>query len=523
MPQHITRRRWLQGAAGPAFLSLIRCGAPAPARPNILFCLADDQSWPHAGAYGQRLVATPAFDRIATEGALFTHSYTACPSCTPSRSAVLTGRHIWQVEEGGVLYGQIAPQYPLVTHLLEDAGYHVGYTGKPWGPGNWQGGGLTRHPNGKEYNARKAEAPAGIDTRDYAGNFDDFLGDRPADAPFFFWFGSTEPHRVYGKGLGGQSGKNLGDVEVPAYWPDDEEIRNDVLDYYFEIEWFDQHVARMLAKLESIGELDNTMVVVSSDNGMPFPRAKVNLYESGVHMPLAVRWGNRAAAGRSVDDFVSHIDFAPTFLEAAGIGPPAGTTGRSLMPLLTASGEGVLDATRDHVLTGLERHTMCRPDGATYPMRAIRTRDFLYIRNFEPDRWPTGGPEFVSSNKTFHGDVDGCPTKDFMTDPANQRRFATEYELCFGKRAGEELYRMADDPDQLRNLSADPALAETKQQLWSRLSDELHATGDPRMEGRDPWQGYVYHQTTGYGAGFNRALPEKQRQEAAGRGAHKPE
>jgi uncharacterized sulfatase len=193
------------------------------------------------------------------------------------------------------------------------------------------------------------------------------------------------------------------------------------------------------------------------------------------------------------------------------------------MPLLTSSGEGLLDESRDHVLTGFERHTMCRPDGATYPMRAIRTRDYLYIRNFEPGRWPTGGPEFVSSNKTFHGDVDGCPTKDFMTGAANQSRFPREYELCFGKRPGEELYRMADDPDQLRNLAADPALAETRQQLWTWLSDELRATGDPRMAGRDPWQGYVYHQTSGYGASFNRGLPEIQRQEAEGRGAHKPE
>ncbi|MEX2301605.1 MAG: sulfatase [Bryobacterales bacterium] len=519
-----TRRRWLQrAAAAPAFLTMLRCGSEPPRRPNILFCFADDQSWPHAGAYGDGVVETPAFDRVAREGVLFTRSYTACPSCTPSRSAVLTGRHIWQVEEGGVLYGQLSPKYPLVTHLLEDAGYHAGYTGKPWGPGNWQAGGLTRHPNGKEYNARKLEAPAGIDARDYAANFDDFLAERPEGQPFFFWFGSTEPHRVYGKGFGKQSGKNPNDVEVPSYWPDEEEIRNDILDYYFEIEWFDRHVGRMLVRLEELGELDNTIVVVTSDNGMPFPRAKVNLYEAGVHMPLAVRWGERVAGGRTVDDFVSHIDFAPTFLEAAGIGVPAEVTGRSLMPQLTATAQGIIDAARDHALTGFERHTMCRPDGATYPMRSIRTAEYLYIRNFEPERWPTGGAEFVSSNKTYHGDVDACPTKEFMTGPVNQRRFPRQYELCFGKRPEEELYRIADDPDQINNLGGDPAYAAAKQQLWSRLSDELQATGDPRMQGQDPWQGYVYHQTTGFGASFNRGLAQQERGEAEGRGSHKPE
>jgi uncharacterized sulfatase len=256
---------------------------------------------------------------------------------------------------------------------------------------------------------------------------------------------------------------------------------------------------------------------------MPFPRAKVNLYGRGVHMPLAIRWGDRIAGGRVIDDFVSHIDFAPTFLEAAGLAPPAGVAGRSLMPQLTSTAQGVIDPERDHVLTALERHTMCRPGGATYPMRAIHTAEYLYIRNFEPDRWPTGGPDFISSNKTYHGDVDGCPTKDFMTDPDNQQRYAREYELCFGKRPAEELYRIADDPDQVRNLAGVPEYNETKQQLWSRLSEQLRATGDPRIEGRDPWQAYVYHQTTGFGATFNRSLPESERSEAEDRGAHKPE
>jgi len=123
------------------------CGPRATEkRPNILFAFADDQSWPHAGAYRDPVVHTPAFDRVAGEGVLFTHSFSACPSCTPSRSGVLTGRQIWQVEQGGVLYGTLPAKYPLYTHLLEDSGYHVGYTGKGWGPGNWKAGGLQRNP-----------------------------------------------------------------------------------------------------------------------------------------------------------------------------------------------------------------------------------------------------------------------------------------------------------------------------------------------------------------------------------------
>jgi len=509
MPTSISRR------------GLLLAAAFQRRRPNLLFVIADDQSWLHAGAYGDRLVRTPAFDRIASEGVLFTHSFSASPSCTPSRSSVLTGRHQWQTGEGGVLYGTLPKQIPLFPHLLADAGYFTGFTGKGWGPGDWQAGGLARHPIGREFNSRRhaSPAPEGIDARDYAANFEEFLAGRPREAPFFFWLGSTEPHRVYDRGAGLRSGKRIADVRVPAFLPDTPEIRSDLLDYYAEIEWYDRQLARALVALEKTGEIENTVIVVTSDNGMPFPRAKVNLYDYGVRMPLAIRWGERVKGGRTIDEFVSHVDLAPTLLEAAGLPPPAGTSGRSLLPLL----DGKTDPSRDAAFTALERHTMCRPGGSTYPMRAIRSRRYLYIRNFAPDRWPTGGPEFVSSNLTFHGDVDGCPTKDFMVAPENRKRFAAQYELCFGKRPAEEFYDVAADPGQVRNLASDPASRSEVARHRTRLESFLRSSGDPRMEDRDPWQSYVYRQTSGYGASFNRALPEEERSKAAALGAHKPE
>jgi N-sulfoglucosamine sulfohydrolase len=507
----LTRREMIAGSAA----ALMGCTGPrSEKRPNVLFAIADDQSFPHAGYYKDPVVQTPAFDRVAREGIVFNNSFANCPSCTPSRSSILTGRNVWQVEDAGVLYGTIPRKFPLFTHLMENDGYHVGYTGKPWQPGNWQAGGLERHPNCAEYNERLMEPPApeGIDVRDYSANFEDFLAARNGDDPFFFWYGCTEPHRVYGDGLGRKSGKRLEDVQVPGFLPDTETVRSDILDYYFEIEWFDRHVARMIESLERIGELDNTIIVVTSDNGMPFPRAKVNLYDLGVHMPLAIRWGDKLTGGAIMDDFVSHIDFAPTFLTAAGIATPEGMAGHDLF---------APDAGRDFAVSALERHTYCRPDGATYPIRALHTSDYLYLRNFEPDRWPTGGPDFISSNKTPHGDVDGCPTKDFMID--HQDEFPNEYELSFGKRPEEELYDLNADPDQLTNLAEEPRMVDVKGRMWSQLESYLTDTADPRLEGRDIWQPVIYHQTIGFGATFNKALSEEERAEAGGRGAHKPE
>ncbi len=237
-------------------------------------------------------------------------------------------------------------------------------------------------------------------------------------------------------------------------------------------------------------------------------------------MPMAIRW-KKIPTNRVIDDFVSLTDLAPTFLEAAGLPVPSQVTGRSLLPMLTSSQRGRIETARDHVVTAVERHTWCRPDGATYPSRALRTYDYLYIRNFEPDRWPTGGPSFVSSNKTFHGDVDACPTKSFIVNEKD--RFPREYELCFGKRPLEELYAVKDDPGQTKNLAHHHRFADVKRSLWKQLQTTLKESGDPRIEGRDPWKSYIYRQTIGFGATFNSSLSEEQRRSARQRAAHKPE
>jgi uncharacterized sulfatase len=480
-----------------AALLISACGSAedtaAEQRPNILFAISDDQSWLHTGAAGDNNVATPAFDRVAREGVLFTHAFTAAPSCTPSRSAILTGQAIWRLEEGGLLMGTLPKKFDVFPLMLEESGYRIGYTGKGWGPGDYKAGGRERYPIGPVFNERTYDSvPEGIRNTDYAANFEDFLAAREDGKPFFFWFGASEPHRRYEKGGGLAKGKKTAVVSVPAFLPDTEEIRSDILDYYVEIEWFDSHLARMIQALEDRGELDNTLIVVTSDNGMPFPRAKTTLYDWGTRMPLAVRPPGGAPTGRVIDDLISHTDLAPTFLAAAGLAVPAAMTGRSLLPLLAGEEQGRVDPSRDRVFTAIERHTWTRPDGAPYPVRAIRTHEFLYIRNFEPQRWPAGDPDLDAQPQSFYGDVDRCPTKTFMLEEANMKKFAREFGLCFGRRPGEELYEIASDPGQVNNLAENPDYADIKSKLRADLESYLAETNDPRSKGQSPWDRYPY-------------------------------
>lgn len=478
--------------------SLLFLGACVPAgrsregsweRPNILFVISDDQSWPHAGVYGDPLAKTPAFDRIARGGVLYSHAFCPASQCGPSRSTVLAGRNIWQLEGAGTQASLFPIKYPVYTDLLEAEGYHVGYTGKPWAPGNWKASGRSRNPAGYPYNSKRLNPPTSkISRTDYAANFEDFLGKRPKGARFCFWFGSHEPHRDYEEGSGRRNGLQPGKVAVPPFYPDEERVRDDLLDYYFEINWFDHHLARMLATLERIGELDRTLIIVTSDNGMPFPRAKATLYEAGTRMPLAIRWGEVIPRDRVIDDLVSFIDLAPTILEAAGVEVPELMIGRSLLPALRSGLSGQVDAGRTRILMGKERHNHARPHNVGYPIRAIRTRKYLYLRNMRPDRWPMGDPpDHFCHTKMVN------PTKARILGRQRQSRADRFYRITYAKRGLEELYDVSKDPNCLKNLADDPRHAEMKQRLWDTLRKDLISQGDPRALGfGDVFDAYPY-------------------------------
>ncbi len=449
-------------------------------RPNILFALADDWSFGHAASYGCTWVHMPAFDRVAREGLLFNRAYTPNAKCAPSRAAILTGRNSWQLQEAGNHGGFFPPAFRTFTEALADDGYHCALTEKGWAPGvALTADGKPRSLIGPSYDRRRLDPPTPhISANDYAANFADFLDDTPTGKPWFFWFGCIEPHRAYAYGSGARlGGKSTGDIEhVPGIWPDTPEVRQDLLDYAYECEYFDEHLARMLTELDRRGLAENTIVVVTSDNGMPFPRAKGQGYEISHHLPLAIRWPQGITSpGRVVDDFVSFIDLAPTFLEAAGI--PWTQSGLAPTP-----GTGLFDCfnqadttARDHVLIGKERHDVGRPFDAGYPIRGLRTGDWLYLHNFHPERWPAGNPESGYLN------CDGSPTKTAVLQARRHPATRHFWELSFGKRPATELYHVATDPDCLTNLAGRPEHAARQQAMHHRLFAALAAQNDPRL------------------------------------------
>jgi N-sulfoglucosamine sulfohydrolase len=437
--------------------------APSGQRPNILVCISDDMSWEHTSIQGDPVVKTPHFDRVSRTGVRFEHAYTSTPSCTPSRAALLSGQAFSRLEEGASLLSTLPAKIPLYTDLLEKAGYQVGATGKGWSPGDWRPGGRIRNPAGPGY-----------------GSFTAFLDKVPEGKPFCFWLGITDPHRPYDLGSGIRSGMDPSKINVPPVVPDSPEIRSDLADYLFEVQRFDRDVGNAIAELESRGLLTNTLIVVTSDNGMPYPRAKCNLYDWGTRMPLAIAWPGTIPPNRVISDFVSLTDLAPTFLQAAGVQVPGQITGKSLLPILLSSSQGKIEKERDAAFFGRERHDRFRIENGKpvgYPSRGVRTSQFLYIRNFKPDRFPGG--DDIHTNQ----DNDRGPAKTFVVTHKDDPAVKPFYTRAYGKRPAEELYDLAKDPGQTNNVAGQRAYARTQSEMRSRLDKWMTEIQDPRRPG----------------------------------------
>jgi N-sulfoglucosamine sulfohydrolase len=455
------------------------------ARPNILFIIADDAG-PDMGAYGQTWVKTPAIDYIAQNGLLFTKAYTPNAKCAPSRSCLITGRNSWQLDAAANHGIYFPTTYQTYQEVLRKNGYVTGFTGKGYAPGKaLDNNGANRLLLGKEYAKLTTNPPSKFFSKnDYSANFAAFVAGNNTGSPWSFWVGFHEPHRAYEYQIGSKNGKKTSQIgKVPRYLPDVDTVRNDLLDYAIGIEYVDAHVQKILKTLEETGQLDNTLLVFTSDHGMPFPRVKGNQYENSNHVPLVVMWANGMKhKGRKISDYVSFVDIAPTFLEAAGIDwSQSGmypSPGKSLFPIVQSSQSGQVQPARNHVLVGQERHDFGRPNDVGYPIRGIHKGGFLYLKNYEPSRWPVCNPE------TGYLNCDGSPTKTFILNQRRADKFNNYYwKLCFGKRPAEELYDLRTDTDCVKNLAQSPKHQAIKRALLKTMEAKLLEQGDLRMKG----------------------------------------
>jgi len=464
------------------------CSTPEK-KPNIILAICDDMSFGHTSFDGCTGITTPNIDFLASNGVYFENAYCSSPSCSPSRASILTGQNGYELEQGAVLWGYLPSKFKTYTDILEESGYFVGFTGKGWGPGDLEIADRKRNPAGNAFNAvrnlpfQELGNKGEINDTDYVANFQDFLSKKPKDTPFCFWYGAFEPHRVYAEGIAEQAGKDLSTIDVPDFLIDNEITRADILDYYFEIEWFDTQLGRIIDQLKEIGELENTIILVTSDNGMPFPRAKANLYEYGIHMPLIAYWPSKIKKPKKVDDFISLADIAPTLLQAAGIDVPVEMSAKSFLDVILSPKSGSIKEENNFVVSYRERHAWVNPNGEMAPMRSIRHGDFLLIWNMKPQMWPAGHiqPKYNWNNYPF-GDVDNGRSKNEMMKLINTNEKYL-FDLSFSPRQEYELYNVKEDPYNLNNLVNNNEYQETMENLKNKMIDYLIKTGDPRMKG----------------------------------------
>ena len=458
-------------------------------KPNILFVISDDQSFPHASIYGTTWIKTPGFDRVAREGLLFTNAFTTNAKCSPSRSSILTGRNSWQLEEATNHVPFFPEKFTTFPEVLKVKGYKTGFTGKGWAPGIALKDGKKRELIGEVYSDIKLTPPASfISNIDYFENFKLFLNGKSDKEAFFFWVGGHEPHRAYEYKVGIKKGnKALDEIDqVPGYWPNSDNVKTDMLDYAFEIEYFDQHLVKIIEELEKQNLMDNTIIVVTSDNGMPFPRVKGQVYPFDNRLPLAIRWGKGIKnPGRVISDFFSFSDFAPTFLDLAGITidqhKMKDFSGKSWLNVFNNQTD---ENPRTYMIIGKERHDVGRENDQGYPVRAIIEGKYFYSRNFKPERWPAGNPE------TGYLNTDGSPTKTEILNLNRLREDESYWNYAFAKRPQEELYDVEKDPHCLVNLVYNESFSSIKKGLKEKLMNDLTEQGDPRVLGK----GYIFDQ-----------------------------
>jgi N-sulfoglucosamine sulfohydrolase len=449
-----TRRSFLASAAlaAPAF---------AQAKPkNILFLIADDLGL-HTGAYGDKTARTPHLDALAADGVRFENAFCTTASCSPSRSVMLSGLQNHANGQYGLAHavhhqGYLPFVQPLPS-LLKDAGYTTGVIGK-------------LHVNAENRFRWDLDqsSDGGRNGAAMAAKAKDFLA-AAGSKPWYLHVGFTDPHRA-AQGFANRDYPGIvrtpfdpEKVVVPPFLPDNTATRGEVAEYYEACNRMDQGVGAFIKLLKDSGQYDNTLIVFISDNGMPFPNAKTNLYDAGTHLPMIVRRPDQSKRGLVNQAMVSWTDLTPTFLDWAGArGPEYPLHGRSVLPIL----EQERPSGWDEVYLSHTFHEITM----NYPMRAVRTRQYKYIRNLAH-----------ATPYPFASDLWNSKMWQSLRPEGNNARLGQRSAKDYLFRAEEELYDVSKDPHELVNLAAQPAHKSTLEQLRGKVKDFRVRTKDPWM------------------------------------------
>ncbi len=409
------------GVAGVAATSKAAASLPGAeaagrkSRPNFVFLISDDQSYSGAGCDGNPAVHTPNIDRLAREGLRFTQGFAPSPSCSPSRSAILTGE---SPHETGTsrFRSPMPPAQKTILEYLKGANYYTGA--------------FKKVHQGTEFWSR-------WDFKGLHKPLRTFFEARPKDRPFFLHIGYHDPHRPYLPGERYPEKNPRKSVEIPSFLPDTPGVRKDISHYYEAIERLDVKVGYVLQLLEKYELAENTLVIFTSDQGMAFPGAKGTLYDPGLHVPLIARWPGKIKAGRTSSDLVSLIDLAPTWLQAAGVPVPKAMNGRSFLPLLL----GRSFQPREALYAERNFHTHLDL------IRCVRTSRYKLIHNYLPEV-----PYRPLS------DIARSPSWRSIENLEHQGKLSRNLvELYFKTpRPQEEFYDLQNDPGEMKNLAKDP-------------------------------------------------------------------
>lgn len=434
-----TRRAWLgAAAAAPAILK-----AQPERRPNILFLISDDQSYPDLGCNGNTAVHTPNLDRMAAEGMRFENCFVASPQCSPNRSAIFTGctPHTTSTSR---LHTPMPEWEPSILEPLKQAGYFTGA--------------MRKVHQGGEFNKR-----FDFYSQDRTTPFEKFFDAVPKGRPFWFQAGFTDPHRPYRPGAFSPP-HDPAKVRVPNFLPDHPEVRKDLGHYYDSIARMDADCGQIFSILEKRGMLENTLIVMTGDNGMPFPRAKGTCYDPGIRVPLLVKWPGRIQAGTVKRELIAHVDLAPTWLEAAGLPAPKKMQGRSFLPLLT----GGSYQPNEEVCS--ERNWHDNFD----PIRSVRTDRYKLIFN--------AAPHFPYRPAW---DLADSPSWKAIQELGRRSKLTPgQLRMLDSNRPMLELYDLQNDPDEFNNLATSSTHREVFDDLTRRLSMWMHRTYDFLPPGR---------------------------------------